>query len=58
MFYKFKTGVIYIGGAWCKNCQAVISLINKTAKKNKINPVYPILCQQGALALSSQEKDF
>lgn len=39
MFHKFKTGVIYVGGAWCKNCQAVISLINKTAKKNKIRTI-------------------
>lgn len=39
MFYKFKTGVIYIGGAWCKNCQAVISIINKTAKKNKVRTI-------------------
>lgn len=39
MFHKFKTGVILIGGAWCKNCQAVISIINKTAKKNKIRTI-------------------
>lgn len=39
MFNKVKTGVIYIGGAWCKNCQAVISIINKTAKKNKIRTI-------------------
>lgn len=39
MFYKFKTGVIYIGGAWCKNCQAVIGIINHTAKKNKIRTI-------------------
>ncbi|MDE7213568.1 MAG: hypothetical protein K2N42_03205 [Anaeroplasmataceae bacterium] len=39
MFSKFKTGIIYIGGAWCKNCQAVISIINKTAKKNKIRTI-------------------
>lgn len=40
MFDKFKTGVIFIGGSWCKNCQAVIGIINKTAKKNKIRSVY------------------
>lgn len=39
MFYKFKSGIIYIGGAWCKNCQAVVSIINKTAKKNKIRTI-------------------
>ncbi len=37
---KFKTGIIYIGGAWCKNCQAIINLLNKTAKKNKIRTIY------------------
>lgn len=40
MIYKFKTGIIYIGGAWCKNCQAIINLLNKTAKKNKIRTIY------------------
>ena len=39
MFYKFKTGVIYIGGPWCKNCQAVIGIVNRTAKKNKIRTI-------------------
>lgn len=37
---KFKTGIIYIGGAWCKNCQAVVHIINRVAKKNKIKTVY------------------
>ena len=40
MFYKFKTGVVYIGGAWCKNCQAIISILNRTAKKNKIRTIW------------------
>ena len=40
MLEKFKTGVILIGGSWCKNCQAVIEIINKTAKKNKIRSIY------------------
>ena len=40
MFDKFKTGVIFIGGSWCKNCQAVIEIINKTAKKNKVRSIY------------------
>lgn len=40
LIYKFKTGIIYIGGAWCKNCQAIISILNKTAKKNKIRTIY------------------
>lgn len=39
MLENFKTGVIFIGGSWCKNCQAVIEIINKTAKKNKIRTI-------------------
>ena len=39
MLEMFKTGVIFIGGSWCKNCQAVIEIINKTAKKNKIRSI-------------------
>lgn len=39
MFYKFKTGVVYIGGAWCKNSQAVVGILNRTAKKNKIRTI-------------------
>ncbi len=40
LIYKFKTGVLYIGGTWCKNCQAIISLLNRTAKKCKIRTIY------------------
>ena len=40
MLEKFKTGVIFIGGSWCKNCQAVIEIVNKTAKKNKVRSIY------------------
>ena len=36
MLTQFKTGIIYIGGAWCKNCQAIVALLNKTAKASKI----------------------
>ncbi len=39
MFHKFKTGIVFIGGSWCKNCQAVVSIINKTAKKHKIKTI-------------------
>ena len=40
MLTQFKTGIIYIGGAWCKNCQAIVALLNKTAKASKIRTVY------------------
>ena len=36
---KFKSGVILVGGAWCKNCQAVMHIINDVAKENKIRSV-------------------
>ena len=39
MLEKFKTGVIFMGGSWCENCQAVVNIINKTAKKNKIRSI-------------------
>lgn len=39
MIYKFKSGVIYIGGAWCPNCQAIMGILNKTAKKNHIRTI-------------------
>lgn len=39
MLENFKTGVIFIGGSWCKNCQAVIEIVNKIAKKNKIRTI-------------------
>ena len=39
MLDNFKTGVIFVGGSWCPNCQAVVDIINKTAKKNKIRSI-------------------
>lgn len=40
MFTNMKTGVIFLGGAWCKNCQAVIHIVNAVAKKNKIRTIH------------------
>ncbi|MBQ8293721.1 MAG: hypothetical protein IJX78_07980 [Bacilli bacterium] len=34
------TFILYIGGAWCPNCQAVVKFINETAKTLEINEVY------------------
>lgn len=39
-FEGFKTGLIMIGGYWCKNCQAIIDLLNNVAKKSGIDYVY------------------
>ena len=30
---SFGTGLIYIGGPWCKNCQAIIDVVNSIGKK-------------------------
>lgn len=40
MIYEFKSGVILICGPWCKNCQAVMNIINSTAKENKIRSIH------------------
>lgn len=34
------TFILYVGGAWCPNCQAVIKFINQTAKELGIEKVY------------------
>lgn len=34
------TFVLYVGGAWCPNCQAVVKFINESAKANNIEFVY------------------
>lgn len=39
MFEKMKTGIIFLGGPWCKNCQAVAGIVNKVAKKNKFRTI-------------------
>ena len=34
------TFILYVGGAWCPNCQAVVKFINQVAKENNIDKVY------------------
>lgn len=34
------TGIFYIGGSWCKNCQAIIGLLNETCKNHFIHTIY------------------
>ena len=36
----FGTGFVFIGGAWCRNCQAIISELNEIAKEAGIDKVY------------------
>lgn len=31
---------LYVGGAWCPNCQAIVKFVNEIAKENKIDTVY------------------
>lgn len=37
---KDDTFVLYVGGAWCPNCQAVVKFVNDAAKNNNIDTVY------------------
>lgn len=37
---SFDSGVFYIGGAWCKNCQAIINLLNEECKNKFISIIY------------------
>lgn len=32
--------VLYVGGAWCPNCQAIVKFVNEVAKANNISTVY------------------
>lgn len=36
----FTTGIFYIGGAWCKNCQAIAGLLNSECKKKFVDTIY------------------
>ena len=40
MLNNFQTGLVYIGGAWCKSCQAIVHNINKIAKEMGLDTVY------------------
>lgn len=37
---KDGKAIIYFGGSWCPNCQAVVSFINDIAKKMHIDTIY------------------
>ena len=40
IFSSLKTGLIFIGGYWCKNCQAIIKQLNDRAKMREIVCIY------------------
>ena len=39
LFKESFTGIIYIGGPWCPNCQAIVPFVNEVAQKLKIEKV-------------------
>lgn len=36
----FETALVFIGGHWCKNCQAIISELNLIGKKSNLDLIY------------------
>ena len=36
----FDTGLVMIGGPWCKNCQAVIKEVNEIGKREGLDVIY------------------
>ena len=40
MFDYFKTGLVYIGGDWCKTCNSVLDNLLKVAKQKGLETIY------------------
>lgn len=40
MFETFQSGLVLLGGAWCKNAQLIVPLLNKIAKENDVDVIY------------------
>ena len=40
MFETLHTGLVLLGGAWCKNARLIVPYLNKIAKENKISKIY------------------
>lgn len=36
----FDSGLVFLGGPWCKNCQAIIDIVNTECKKAGLEVVY------------------
>lgn len=36
----FATGLFYVGGPWCQNCQAVVDIVNQLAKTAGLEVIY------------------
>lgn len=49
------TFILYVGGAWCPNCQASVKFINQAAKESEIDKVYNF--DTRISSLKSGEKD-
>lgn len=37
---SFDTGLVFMGGAWCPNCQAIIDTLNSIGKKRGLKCIY------------------
>ena len=40
MFDYFKTGLVYVGGDWCKPCTDVLDNLKKVAKQKHLEEIY------------------
>lgn len=40
MFDSFQSGLVLLGGAWCKNAQLIVPELNKIAKENNVSVIY------------------
>ena len=40
MFEHLKTGIVLLGGAWCKNAQIIVPYANTLAKKKGLEVIY------------------
>ena len=40
MFDTLQTGLVLLGGAWCKNARLIVPYLNRIAKENNISKIY------------------
>ena len=40
MFETLQTGLVLLGGAWCKNARLIVPYLNKIAKENNVEKIY------------------
>lgn len=44
MFEHLETGIVLLGGAWCKNAQIIVPYANTLAKKKGVDVIYNSAC--------------